>query len=155
MPFPSKHTELQPVPPNAVPAINDTNLLPKYQHLVGCLLYLAVMTRPDISYYAMWLSQFNAKPTHSHFLLVKHVLRYLAGTRNFALSLGFPSVSLPSTIINKCRMWDVLMQIGPQIPRITRVFRVIPFSLKGCWCHGRLLSRNPFLFRLQRLSTMQ
>ena len=61
-------------PPNSLPDISDADLTTKYQRIVGCLLYLAVSTRPDISYYAMWLGQYNAKPTRAHFLVAKHVL---------------------------------------------------------------------------------
>ena len=75
-PFPSHSLDLLSAPPNSLPSITDADLLPQYQRLVGCLLYLAVMTPPDISYYAMWLGQFNATPTHGHFLLAKHSLRY-------------------------------------------------------------------------------
>jgi hypothetical protein len=92
-PFPSKHLDLQSAPPNAVPDVSDADLIPKYQRLVGCLLYLAITTRPDISYYAMWLGQHNARPNRSHFLLAKHVIRYLAGTKTLA-----PSDSLPSSL---------------------------------------------------------
>ena len=66
--------------------------------MVGCLLYLAVSTRPDIAYYSMWLGQYNAKPSRTHFLAAKHVLRYLSGTKDHALCLGSPSSSVPSTI---------------------------------------------------------
>ena len=66
--------------------------------MVGCLLYLAIATRPDISYYAMWLGQFNAAPTRAHFLTAKHVLRYLAGTVTYALCLGASSPRVPSTL---------------------------------------------------------
>jgi len=97
-PFPSKHLDLPPAPLNAVPDVSDAELIPKYQRLVGCLLYLAITTRPDISYYAMWLGQYNAKPNRSHFLLAKHILRYLAGTKTLALSFGAPSSSLPSSL---------------------------------------------------------
>jgi len=61
-------------------------------------LYLAIATHPDISFYAMWLGQFNASPTRNHLLLAKHVLRYLAGTRSLALCLGAPSPRIPSTL---------------------------------------------------------
>ena len=73
-PFPSNLPDLSFAPPNSLPSILDTDLLTQYQRLVSCLLYLAVTTRPDISYYAMWLGQFNANPTRPHFLLAKHVL---------------------------------------------------------------------------------
>lgn len=84
-PFPYKITESLPAPLNSIPDISDNDLIPKYQRIVGCLLYLAISTRPDISYYVMWLGQFNSKPTRAHLLAAKHVLRYLAGTTHLAL----------------------------------------------------------------------
>ncbi|KAF8810481.1 hypothetical protein BYT27DRAFT_7091736, partial [Phlegmacium glaucopus] len=63
--------------PNSLPEISDDELIPKYQRLVGCFLYLAISTHPDLLYYAMWLGQFNSKLTHFHFLAAKHVLQYL------------------------------------------------------------------------------
>lgn len=97
-PFPS-HIMNKPITPsNALPDVTDVDLLPKYQRLVGCLLYLAIATRPDISYHAMWLGQFNACPTRFHFLAAKHVLRYLAGTLTLALCLGTPSSSVPNSM---------------------------------------------------------
>ena len=63
IPFPSAVTTLPAVSSNSLPDVSDADLVPLYQHLVGCFLYLAIATCPDISYYAMWLSQFNAVPT--------------------------------------------------------------------------------------------
>jgi hypothetical protein len=97
-PFPSNISELPPAQLNSLPDISDAELTPRYQRLVGCLLYLAVATRPDIAYYAMWLGQFNAKPTRAHFLAAKHVLRYLSGTKHLALCLGSPSSFVPPTL---------------------------------------------------------
>jgi hypothetical protein len=97
-PFPSNFLDLPSAPPTSLPSISDAELVPQYQRLVGCLLYLAVATRPDISYYAMWLGQFNASPTRNHFLIAKHVLRYLSGTRTLALCLGAPSSRIPLTL---------------------------------------------------------
>ena len=94
-PFPSA---LPAISSNSLPDISDADLVPRYQRLVGCLLYLAIATRPDISYYAMWLGQFNAVPTRVHFLAAKHVLRYLAGMKNLALRLGASSPRVPSTL---------------------------------------------------------
>ena len=97
-PFPSNLMDLTTAPSNSLPDLSDADLIPKYQRIVGCLLYLAIATRPDISYYAMWLGRFNAKPSRRHFLAAKHVLRYLSGTRNLALSLGSPSPHVPTTL---------------------------------------------------------
>ena len=90
-PFPSGSSPLPSVPINSLPDVSDADLVTRYQRLVGCLLYLAIATRPDLSYYAMWLGQYNAAPTHAHFLVVKHVLWYLAGTTTLALCLGASS----------------------------------------------------------------
>ena len=97
-PFPSGALPLSPAPPNSIPDLSDAELVPRYQCLVGCLLYLAITTRPDISYYAMWLGQHNSAPTRAHFLAAKHVLRYLSGTKSLALCLGFSSPRVPSTL---------------------------------------------------------
>ena len=97
-PFPANILTLPSAPPNSLPDISDADLVPRYQRLVGCLLYLAVTTRPDISYYTMWLGQFNSAPTRIHLLLAKHVLRYLAGTQTLALCLGVPSPRVPLTL---------------------------------------------------------
>ena len=96
--FPSNFTDLPLPPPTSIPSISDADLVPQYQRLVGCLLYLAIATRPDISFYVMWLGQFNATPTRNHLLVAKHVLRYLAGTRTLALCLGAPSPRIPATL---------------------------------------------------------
>ena len=98
VPFPSHIMDLSPAPLNSLPDISDADLTPRYQRLVGCLLYLAVTTRPDIAYYSMWLGQFNAKPSRAHFLAAKHVLRYLSGTKDLGLCLGSPSSRVPSTL---------------------------------------------------------
>ena len=101
-PFPSGFSSLPPAPPHSLPDLSDVDLLPLYQHLVGCLLYLAIATQPDLSYYAMWLGQFNATPTHAHLLIAKH---YLAGTWMLALCLGLPSPCVPSSL--GCYMQNV------------------------------------------------
>ena len=97
-PFPLIIPDLSLTPSNSLPAISDADLLPQYQWLVGCLLYLAVTTRLDISYYVMWLGQYNASPTQAHFLLAKHVLWYLSGTWTLALFLGAPSSHVPTSL---------------------------------------------------------
>ena len=67
-PFSSTLPDSSSIPPNSLPDISDMDLLPQYQRLVGCLLYLAISSHPDIAYYVMWLGQHNAHPTRAHFL---------------------------------------------------------------------------------------
>ncbi len=57
----------------------------KYQSAVGSLMYLAVCTRPDISFAVNSLAKFNSKPTKDHWSALKHVLRYLQGTKNVGI----------------------------------------------------------------------
>ena len=56
-----------------------------YHKAVGLLLYLAISTRPDIAFPIGILSQFVDNPGRVHWEGVKHVFRYLAGTRDGAV----------------------------------------------------------------------
>lgn len=56
-----------------------------YQQLIGCLMYLAVLTRPDIAFSVSYLSQFNNCFNDSHWKYAKRVLRYLVGTKGYSL----------------------------------------------------------------------
>ena len=56
-----------------------------YQSAVGCLLYLATRTRPDIAYAVGNLSKFCTKPTKEHWTAVKRVMRYLKVTIGYGL----------------------------------------------------------------------
>jgi hypothetical protein len=57
-----------------------------YRSVVGSLMYLMVGTRPDIAFAVSELSRCLDSPTKAHISAAKHVLRYLAGTRDFKLS---------------------------------------------------------------------
>ena len=98
-PFPSSFPSISDAQHGtALLDIPDADLVPHYQRLVGCLLYLAIATLLDLSYYAMWLGQHNVSPTRAHFLVAKHVLHYLAGTKFLALCLGTSSLCVPATL---------------------------------------------------------
>ena len=56
-----------------------------YRGLVGGLLYLAVWTRPDISFAVGALSQFLENPGWEHWVAAKRVMRYLKGTAEVGL----------------------------------------------------------------------
>ncbi len=53
-----------------------------YRKAVGKLLYIAIASRPDIAFSVGYLSQFVTAYNHSHWNAVKHLLRYLQGSRH-------------------------------------------------------------------------
>ena len=65
-----------------IPMANPT----KFRELVGSLLYLQQVSRPDISFVTNILGRQMAKPTQYHWELGKKVLKYLKGTMNFSLN---------------------------------------------------------------------
>uniref|UniRef100_A0ABD2WHR9 Reverse transcriptase Ty1/copia-type domain-containing protein n=1 Tax=Trichogramma kaykai TaxID=54128 RepID=A0ABD2WHR9_9HYME len=56
-----------------------------YREVIGSLLYLAGVTRPDIAYAVNLLSRRQVAPTVGDFQEVKRILRYLRGTTNKGL----------------------------------------------------------------------
>lgn len=56
-----------------------------YQKLIGSLMYLAVLTRPDIAYSVSYLSQFNNCYSSVHWHYAKRVLKYLSQTKAYCL----------------------------------------------------------------------
>ena len=56
-----------------------------YRSIVGILLYLAGSTRPDISYAVHQCARFSHQPRASHEVGVKHIVKYLKGTRDQGL----------------------------------------------------------------------
>lgn len=79
-----------------------------YQQLNGGLMYLAVMTRPDISYTVGYLSQFNNYVEEVHWHCAKRVLKYL-NSKNFCLKFeknlkrleGFVDADWGSDVTNR------------------------------------------------------
>jgi hypothetical protein len=75
---------------------SDSNLVDTkvYRHWIGSLMYL-VNTRPDICFVVNTLSQFVVEPRQVHWIVVKHVIRYLRGTVEYGLRyLGGDGVRL-------------------------------------------------------------
>ncbi|KAG7198049.1 hypothetical protein KM043_018221 [Ampulex compressa] len=56
-----------------------------YQEFIGSIMYLAVGTRPDISFTVSYLSQYCKNPRKIHLEAVKRVYRYLKGTKELVL----------------------------------------------------------------------
>ena len=59
-----------------------------YINAVGSLLYLAILTRPDIAFAAGVLARFNSNPGITHWKAVKHLFRYLKSTVDLKLAYG-------------------------------------------------------------------
>lgn len=56
-----------------------------YRMLVGCLLWIANWTRPDIAFATSMVSQFLVNPGPAHWVAAKRVLRYLKGTSDLGI----------------------------------------------------------------------
>jgi hypothetical protein len=56
-----------------------------YARAIGSLMYLMLGTRPDIAFAVSCLSRFMANPTEQHCTAIKHLFRYLQGTRDLVL----------------------------------------------------------------------
>ena len=59
-----------------------------YRATIGLFMYLAVATRPDIAFTVSTVAQFSQDPGLEHWEAVKHIYRYLLGTRKLALTFG-------------------------------------------------------------------
>jgi len=72
------------------PAVADTNTTTSlYRSLVAMANFIACWTRPDITYVVNKLCKFMANPGDTHWKILKHLLRYLAGTRDVGICFDF------------------------------------------------------------------
>lgn len=65
-----------------------------FQQLIGSLMYLAVLTRPDIAFSVSYLSQFNNCYNDTHWQYAKRILRYLHKTKSYGLCFVKDSTEL-------------------------------------------------------------
>ena len=56
-----------------------------YQELLGCLLFLSNVSRPDLAFPTVAMSVHSHAPMQHHHGILKRILRYLKGTPNFAV----------------------------------------------------------------------
>ena len=56
-----------------------------FRQMVGCMMFLAVTTRPDICYAVKELSRHLVHPDQRHVKAAQRVLRYLSGTKDWTL----------------------------------------------------------------------
>jgi hypothetical protein len=62
------------------PAVDSTN----YRSIVGSLCHL-INTRPDLAYSVGYVSHFMEAQMEEHLAAVKHILRYVAGTKGWGV----------------------------------------------------------------------
>ena len=87
------------LPTTQNPLGNDENGEPmverwSYSSIVGMLLYLSTHTRPDVSFAVSQVARFTHNPKNSHAKAVKHLLRYLQGTRAQGITFRLPNTPL-------------------------------------------------------------
>ena len=73
------------IPEDDIPVENKKELVHAYQSILGCLNWLCINTRPDISTVYKLLSRFNSKPSQGHLDAAKYVLRYLKHTSSLGI----------------------------------------------------------------------
>ena len=71
-----------------IQAMDKLNFEGPYRSIVGGLLYSFVCTRVDIGFSVSILIRHLSNPKPTHFMMAKHVLFYLQGTKSFGLLLG-------------------------------------------------------------------
>ena len=59
-----------------------------YKEAIGSLIFLSMVTRPDISYSVGVLSRYAENPTKAHCNGVKRIIKYIKGTLNHGLIFG-------------------------------------------------------------------
>ena len=74
---------------------------PKYQSLIGSLLFVARMTRPEISVHVNLLGRRTKDATNTHWKTALQVLRYLGSTKSEGLVLRKTPGSLPENIYRR------------------------------------------------------
>lgn len=68
-----------------------------YLYLIGSLNYVLVGTRPDITYGVNCLARFSSRPLHVHWKALKHLVGYLAATKERVLLLQ-PRMDIESPV---------------------------------------------------------
>jgi hypothetical protein len=63
----------------------------EYRSLIALANFLSCWTRPDITFTVNKLCKYMANPGDAHWKLLKHLIRYLKGTKNLALKYAFSS----------------------------------------------------------------
>lgn len=91
---PSVDLKSSDMPKSGSPEQQEASKFP-YRRAIGKLMYLMLGSRPDLAHAVGVLSRFSHNPGLSHILGVKHVFRYLCGTKDYGLNFTRqPSTSI-------------------------------------------------------------
>ena len=71
-----------------------------YRSAIGCLMYLANNTRPDIMFAVHFLARFQNNPLDVHFVMIKRIFRYLNGTRNLGIKFDKTNDAIIDTYVD-------------------------------------------------------
>ena len=77
-----------------------------YLATISALIYLANCTRPDNAFAIILLARFSAKPTKWHWNGVKHILRYIKGTKELGLFYKVGEYSNIKGYVDACYLSD-------------------------------------------------
>ena len=72
---------------------NDTTT--DFRSLIAMANFISCWTRPDITFTVNKLCKFMSNPGETHWHMLKHLLRYLAGTRSNGITFNFSDVAKP------------------------------------------------------------
>ena len=81
-------------------AEEDLKINHSYTQLIRSLMYLALASRPDISYAVNQLVQFTSNPKAMHWTAVKQIFRYLKQTKNDKLTYRGSDDEIKNTKLN-------------------------------------------------------
>ena len=59
--------------------------LKEYQSIISTIMYLILLTKPNVAFTLQWLLISLASPYLEHLNVAKNLLKYLAGTQNLAI----------------------------------------------------------------------
>jgi hypothetical protein len=91
-----------------------------YRKMIGSLMYL-MNTRPNICFVVNTLSRYMVYPKHVHLIAVKHVIRYLKVTVDYAIKyvadneislLGYSNSDWASNVANRKSTLRMLLHFG-------------------------------------------
>jgi len=91
----------------------------QYRPLIRALMFL-MNTRTDICFVVNTLSQFMTKPHHTHWIVVRHILRYLHGWITLGLRYsagnvqlhGYTNADWAGNVIDKKSTWEISILVA-------------------------------------------